>query len=152
MNSPWEKDIRTVIFISIYEDLFWSDLDDIDSIPKPDWETLGYETDADLILANRELLDELFEKYELNREHYLIVLKKFLVDWDKTHTIVQACMLSAMLELYETQVTINTSITPYLRLVDKYDSSTSVSVIHAVLSKALGIDTTPVSQNLEPQK
>lgn len=164
----WDKPTRKVIFLYLYNLLFWDNFDVLENpdnqpedkiglIEKP--ENLGeninrnslvnipkideiFNLDADFKLVSREFVLEKLQEFKNKQTDFETQLKESLTSWSQTYTIVKAILFTFILE--------NQSLAPeareisfigkYLRLAQEYGNSQSVSVIHAVLAKFLKIE------------
>jgi transcription termination factor NusB len=147
----WDKPTRLSIFSAIYEILFWRsqgfELKQEISIVRKDlswsfiFENLKFESKPDI-----NSLDLIIDSFYKSEGEYTILLSKYLNSWDKTYSIVKACLFTFLLELNSTKELNNSQdisgyyreiITRYIRLSEDYIGGQNVGLVHAVLSKII---------------
>jgi transcription termination factor NusB len=151
----WDKPTRLSIFSAIYEVLFWREQNfennkiENEDLKDPNWgfifENLKFE-----VYPEEKKLDILMGLFYTHESLYTKTLSQYLINWDKTYSIVKACLFSFMLELEtnkEIDFTQNTEernrelITKYIRLSEDHIGGQNVGLVHAVLSKILSAST-----------
>ncbi len=135
-ESIWNKELRIILFTSIYQNIFW---EYFPTIPfYPDWENISEIFEKSLSSSNVDELNLLYSFFLLHKQDLINKLKLFLTSWDKTHLIIQSCLLCASVELSSKQTgSPDKVLAPYLRIADSFDSGSNVGVAHAVLSKVI---------------
>lgn len=159
----WDKSTRKVIFLYLYNLLFWDNFDVLENpdakdktglIEKP--ENFGenininslvnlpqideiFSLDADFKLVSKEFVLQKLHQFKANQINFETQLKDSLSNWSQTYTIVKAILFTFILEneSIAPEAKETTLIGKYLRLSQEYGNSQSVAVIHAVLAKFL---------------
>ena len=137
--SIWVKESRIIFFVSIYQDIFWNDIGLVSFYP--DWENISEIFESPLLPSDREVFDSTYLLFSLHKHDLINKLKLFLTSWGKTHLVIQACLLCALMEFSNQQkqesprASLDNLLAPYLRIADNFDSGSSVGVVYAVLSK-----------------
>ena len=158
----WDKPTRKVIFLYLYNLLFWDNFDILENPDTKDKTSL-IETpenininslvnlpeiddivslDGDFKLVSKDFVLEKLHHFKTNQADFETQLKDSLSNWGQTYTIVKAILFTFILENQSIapEAKDTTLIGKYLRLAQEYGNSQSVAVIHAVLAKFLKIE------------
>jgi hypothetical protein len=140
----WTKEVRLAVCSSIYEDIFWHSVVAQDkTVIKIDEEFV-----EDVIKVftqqDKKMYELAIESYKLKgQQYYLELLKPYIEDWKKTFDIVQAILISFVLEReYYTQhnetISAQDYAGKYIKVTQDLVGGGNTGLVHAIISKITG--------------
>jgi transcription termination factor NusB len=137
----WDKPFRYSIFTAVYELLFWREegVNDFNI----DWDFI-FENAKFEVKPDIEDLNQVMYLFEQKEKSYTDILESYLANWDKTFSIIKACLFTFLLEKddignSEPPVDSKDIVTKYIRLSEDLVGGQNVGLVHAVLSKIAGV-------------
>jgi hypothetical protein len=152
----WTKEVRLAVCSSIYEDIFWNSVVAQDKTVTKIDEDFIEDVVKNLTKEDVAVYESTIKTYKSNqKEYYLEVLKPYIEDWKKTFDIVQAILISFILER-EYYTVHNETIADadyagkYIKVTQDLVGGGNTGLVHAIISKITGQITT--KESIEEQE